>query len=196
MAFYVYDTETTGLPPKGKNIPLELRPHVLQFAGKLFDEDRNTIMQFSTLVVLPSGVEPQPEAFNVHGISAEKTLAFGLLPKTVLAMHRHMIDRSHTQIAHNHFFDQQRMNELAWRLSAPKIELGGKTCTADGLTEYMNIPPTERMKQFGFNGPKKPNLMECYTHFFNEEFSGAHDAMVDVDACALVFFEARDRGIM
>lgn len=196
MAYLIYDTETTGLPPKERNPPIEKRPHVLQFAAKLFDEDRNILQSINTLVKLPAGVEPHPKAFEVHGIDAAKTLAFGLAPKTVFAMFLHMIERSHTQVAHNHFFDRQRMNEMAWRLNAPKLELSGAVCTADGLTEYMNLPPTEKMKQYGFNGPKKPNLMECYTHFFNEEFSGAHDAMVDVDACARVFFEARDRGIM
>lgn len=38
----------------------------------------------------------------------------------------------------------------------------------------------------GFTKPKPPKLEECIRHFFDEALEGAHDALVDVRACARV----------
>ena len=55
----------------------------------------------------------------------------------------------------------------------------------------VNLPPTDRMRAAGRTGPKSPKLSECVQHFFSEEMIGAHDAMVDVRACARVFFHLK-----
>ncbi|AOW48412.1 3'-5' exonuclease family protein [Acetobacter ascendens] len=73
-----------------------------------------------------------------------------------------------------------------WRL------LGEKFCTMDAAAPLVNLPPTARMIAAGIDKPKAPKLEECIKHFFNEELKGAHDAMVDVRACARLFFHLRD----
>lgn len=49
-----------------------------------------------------------------------------------------------------------------------------------------------RMLAAGISKPKAPKLAECVKHFFGEDLAGAHDALVDVRACARVFFRLRD----
>jgi DNA polymerase-3 subunit epsilon len=44
----------------------------------------------------------------------------------------------------------------------------------------------------GFTRAKQAKLSECITHFFNEDLTGAHDALVDVRACARVFFHLKN----
>lgn len=61
-------------------------------------------------------------------------------------------------------------------------------CTCTKSTPILKLPPTEKMKAAGMNGPKSAGLAECIKHFFNEELTGAHDAMVDVRACARVYY--------
>ena len=47
--------------------------------------------------------------------------------------------------------------------------------------------PTERMRAAGRNHPKTPNLGEAYQHFTGNALDGAHDAMVDVNACIAIY---------
>jgi DNA polymerase-3 subunit epsilon len=58
----------------------------------------------------------------------------------------------------------------------------------EAAAPIVNLPPTERMLAAGFNKPKAPKLEECIHHFFGETLAGAHDALVDVRACARVYF--------
>ena len=43
-------------------------------------------------------------------------------------------------------------------------------------------------------GYKWPNLTELYNYLFQTGFPEAHDALVDVKACADCFFELKRRG--
>ena len=58
----------------------------------------------------------------------------------------------------------------------------------------VNLPPTEKMRAAGFDKPKPPKLEECIRHFFNEELGGAHDAMIDLDACRRVYIHLASVG--
>ena len=54
-------------------------------------------------------------------------------------------------------------------------------CTKDATTDICRIPT--RWGAF-----KWPTLMEAHVKLFGEEFSGAHGALADVEACARVYF--------
>ena len=64
----------------------------------------------------------------------------------------------------------------------------GKICTMEMSTDYCELP--------GPYGYKWPSLSELHYKLFNEYFDEAHDAAVDVRACANCFFELKDRGII
>lgn len=86
--------------------------------------------------------------------------------------------------------------ELFWRLTIEGLDLemncnkntGGLTlpCTMQASTNLCKIP--------GPYGFKYPTLQELHKHLFEVGFDGAHDAMVDVLACAKCFFELERMG--
>ena len=49
--------------------------------------------------------------------------------------------------------------------------------------------PIANIKFKNSNKLKSPKLIELYKHFYNEEFDGAHNAEVDVIACAKCYFK-------
>ena len=94
-----------------------------------------------------------------------------------------------TLVAHNIQFDADVLDIAYLRLRGrPKSEPGTRFCTMEAAAPIVNLPPTERMIATGFNKPKAPKLEECIKHFFGETLDGAHDALVDVRACARVYF--------
>lgn len=86
-------------------------------------------------------------------------------------------------VAHNKSFDMflirialRRYGLLtddmdAWWKALPTF------CTMKATTNLCALPG----KRGGFKWPK---LIEAYRHAFGEDFSGQHDAMADVKACA------------
>ena len=54
-------------------------------------------------------------------------------------------------------------------------------------SDIMKLPPTAKMVAAGFLKNKPPNLTEAYKHFVDPAgFQGAHGALADARACALV----------
>ena len=103
-------------------------------------------------------------------------------------------------VAHNIPFDEAALLSLWVRnyvgddATADWARLFGdleRFCTMRGATHLVDLPPTPRMIAAGFNKPKPPKLAECVRAFFSEDLDGAHDALVDVRACARVFFHLR-----
>lgn len=192
MYVLAFDTETTGLPQKRK--PLHDQPHIMQLAFSLYDPERRPIFEVSTLVALPEGVEPHPQAFAVHNISGQMTRDKGVSKEAALRLLAIAAVRADLIIAHNAEYDiglvrfETERTGAVYPLHERKV-----TCTCDIATPILNLPPTPKMVAAGFNKPKRAKLEECYRHFFGEELSGAHDALVDTRGCARVYFELLDR---
>lgn len=69
-----FDTETTGIIPKGVNDPCRQTaayPHVVQLSWKIGDKEGDFIIR-------PEGFTIPDEAAKVHGITTEKALAEGI----------------------------------------------------------------------------------------------------------------------
>lgn len=69
------------------------------------------------------------------------------------------------------------------------------------VTPIVNLPPTQKMINAGFNKPKPPKLIEAYRHFFGdadaEEFSAkAHGALADARATARLYFHLKREGLL
>jgi DNA polymerase-3 subunit epsilon len=76
-------------------------------------------------------------------------------------------------------------------VSVPVSDLwkaGKAECTQRLATPILKLPPTDRMKAAKRFHYKSPNLGEAYQHFTGQPLEGAHNAMVDVRACAAVYF--------
>lgn len=181
-----FDTETTGFAKY--NLPLEHtdQPHTVQLAAQLCKPDASIISSMN-LVVAP-GVSIPKQASDVHGISDEHAAQFGVTPMLAARMFRHLYSRAGLVVGHNVKFDISVIGTLLAR-QIDDTRLDKPTyCTMEAAKPIVDLPPTERMRAAGFNKPKPPRLEECVQYFFGEALEGAHDAMVDVEACKRVYF--------
>lgn len=191
-----FDTETTGLPNYRMPCGHELQPHLVQIAAILTDDDGSERASIN-LIVNPKVPIPA-QASLVHGITDELVDRAGVFTNTAVAMWDRLAERADTIVAHNIAFDLFLM-QVAWERAASAVSrtfdaahgTRARFCTMNAASHIMNLPPTERMVAAGFTKPKPPKLEECVSHFFGETLDGAHDALVDVRACARVYFHLR-----
>lgn len=184
-----FDTETTGLFSDRIPIDHQDQPYIVQLAAQLCRDDGRPVAGFSLIVDPGIGKVSIPaRASDVHGITDEIAVQFGVSAEYALSAFTHLYQRADLVCAHNIKFDRGIM-EVAIarhygtvkRLSKPLF------CTMEAATPIVNLPPTDRMKAAGFMKPKPPKLAECIKHFFDEDLPDAHDAMVDLAACRRVY---------
>ena len=190
MTILAIDTETTGFTKP--NLPLDHpdQPYIVQLAAQLCEDDGKPIAGFS--LIIDNGVEIPERAAAVHGITAEKAVQFGVSPTSALAHFAHFHQLADLIIAHNIKFDKMVMEVAMTREQGKEMRITKPCyCTMETATPVINIPPTDRMLDAGFNKPKAPKLEECIKHFFDEELEGAHDAMVDLTACLRVYLHLK-----
>lgn len=194
MNVLVFDTETTGLPKRRELISSPTYPKLVQFAGILYDEKRRPIITQSFVVnpLIPIPEIPQ----KVHGISDQCAEEFGFTRKTASGIINFMFSRASVAVAHNLEYDRGIIDHLFYTETKEPYKWPKKLiCTAESTTKILNLPPTDKMKQYGFTGPKKPNLSELYAYLFDGgTFEGAHDALNDTRACADCFWKMIDTG--
>lgn len=193
-----FDTETSGLPNK-RSPRLEFQPHIMQLAISLYDNERRPVYEVSTLVALPETATCSPEALETHGITPELSRRYGVQPVQAIALLRYACMRAELVVAHNLQFDEKLVEYAVQRAEQDFSPLAPirKFCTLEATTPLLRIPPTESMIKWGHGDKfKSPKLEEAYRHFFGEEISGAHDALVDTRACARVYYHLLDNGLL
>lgn len=177
-----FDTETTGKA----NFKLphfhESQPRLVQLGALLTDFNGKELSSID-LVINPQ-IEISVETSNIHGITTEIARACGVMEQTAVAAFEDLASRAHTIVAHNDDFDHLIMRAAAHRqgITDSAILRPRRFCTMKATTNLCKLPS-------GWGGNYKwPKLSEAYRHCFNEELLGAHNAMVDVRACARIFF--------
>jgi len=187
----VFDTETDGKRQKGKNPPLSSEPAITQIAAILF-LGRRPISHLSTFVQplnydkSPATI-PDEEFFIKSGITQATVDAGGIPLRTGLAMFNQMVRNADRIVAHNIQFDDPVVRSNYSRVTAPQREYWNtpKFCTMQTLENVLKLP--------GKYGYKWPTLDESYRALVDPNgFEGAHDAMVDVEACAKVLWACDD----
>jgi DNA polymerase-3 subunit epsilon len=191
MNYLFFDTETTGFPEDRLPIEHEDQPYVVQLAAMLCRDDGTMLGGFS--VVIDNGVAIPQKVVDIHGISDVLALEVGVLPRTAMGLFNHYSRRANLFVAHNIKFDWHMMAIMAARGGHAMPE-GDRFCTMEVSTPVVNLPPSERMVAMGINKPKPPKLAEAVKFFIGEDLEGAHDALVDVRACARVFFKLKELG--
>lgn len=193
-----FDTETSGLPNK-RSPRLELQPHIMQLAISLYDSERRPVYEMSVLVALPETATCSPEALATHGITPELSREYGMPAKNAIGLLRYACRRATLVVAHNLQFDEKLVSFDCQRNGEDfsPLDSVAKFCTLDATTPILRLPPTESMIKWGHGDKfKSPKLEEAYRHFFGEEISGAHDALVDTRACARVYYHLVDNGFL
>ncbi len=190
MYYLVFDTETTGLP-KNYQAPLDdfdNWPRLVQLAWQFYDGDGN-LWEEENLIIKPEGFVIPEEIAKIHRISQERALTEGLPLNEVLQKFSEAIKRADFLVGHNIDFDNNIVGSEFLRNSiANQLAEAKKICTMKLGVDICRLP--------GRMGFKWPNLNELHLCLFQENFSDAHDAMIDVRACARCFFEMKTRGLV
>ncbi|RFD19495.1 3'-5' exonuclease [Komagataeibacter melaceti] len=186
-----FDTETTGLPNYRIASGHEDQPHCVQLAAILTETD-GTERASMNVIIKPDGWDIPKQASDVHGITETIADMCGIREVVAAAAFYDLSQRANLLVAHNIKFDLQIIGTMYARAGRNWRLPSGRACTMEKSSPIVNLPPTDRMRAAGIDKPKAPKLGECYRHFFGEELIGAHDALVDVRACARLFFHIRD----
>lgn len=190
---FAFDTETTGKVDFQADYKAPKQPDLIQLGFKLISMENDgkyeTLYEVGVLVDT-SNLDPkrmwaiEPEAQNVHGISAEMVHDFGINPARAMDSFCKWMGHSDVIIAHNIQFDIRIMQTFAYRsqYSPGLFEDRPRYCTMTNSTNICKIP---HPRGYGF---KWPSLKEAYGMLVKPEgFGNAHNALADVNACIEVF---------
>lgn len=184
--YLFFDTETTGMIDFKASHEEAHQPHLVQLGAILTDASGRVRGELN-LLIKPTGWTVDPDAFDVHGISAEDCDQFGVPLPEALTLFGQLSACATVLVAHNIAFDRKILDIAVHRLSGSMDFSGHRQyCTMRESTRICNIP--------GPRGPKWPTLQEAHTHFFGHEFDDAHDAMADVRACMRIYFALNPTG--
>lgn len=192
--YLVFDTETTGLP-KNYQAPLDdfsNWPRMVQIAWAIFDaEGRNWLKK--SYIIYPDGYIISDEVAKIHRVTQERAMKEGVALKKVLDEFLEDVSKSEFLIGHNISFDENIVGaEILRQGMKDKLEvfLGvEKICTMKSSVNFCQIPSPR-------GSYKWPNLSELHNCLFKTGFDEAHDALVDVMACAKCFFELKRRDVI
>ncbi|MFA6994900.1 MAG: 3'-5' exonuclease [Patescibacteria group bacterium] len=189
--YLFFDTETTGLP-RNYQAPLDdflNWPRIVQLAWSLYDEDGG-LWESYNYIIKPVGFIIPEESTKIHHISQERARQEGIELQLALKYFLRDVDGAATLVAHNIDFDEKIIgSELLREKLINPLTAAHKICTMKSSAAYCQIASSR-------GGYKWPNLMELYTCLFKIGFADAHDAMIDVKACAECFFELKRRGVI
>jgi len=193
MITMFFDTETTGLPDWKSPSDAEHQPHMIQFASMLFRGEQ--LLMSVNALVRPDGWSISDEISGLTGITNEDADKFGYPEPTVYRLALRMIREADLLVAHNTPFDMRILRIASKRFGSEgepeKIKAKPTECTMRQASAIMKMPPTDKMKAAGFTKPKPPKLSEAHEHFFGQPLDGAHNAMVDLDACRRIWLHIR-----
>mgnify|MGYP002508459299 CR=1 FL=1 len=192
-----FDTETTGVIPRGKEEPLVYTndfPHVVQLSWKLGDKEGDFIIK-------PDGFTIPDAAAAVHGITTDRAIAEGVPYHDAFMQFFADVKASTALCAHNGAaFDIRVIVAEYVRMS--NVERASKFWAFlkslplyDTMTEPTIINFVGARFRDGKPG-KFPRLEELYAKLFNGESFPAHNSMEDVRALAKCFWECRNRGFI
>ena len=188
--YLFFDTETTGLPDDW-NAPisdLNNWPRLVQIAWLQYDQ-KGIKVSGRDCIIKPEGFTIPDEASQIHGISTERAMKEGVSLQMVLEEFSGLIDQSACLVAHNMNFDEKIVGAefLRQRVKNSLLETE-RICTMKASTDYCKLP--------GKYGYKWPKLSELHIKLFKKDFEEAHDASVDIAACAKCFWELKKIGII
>ncbi len=183
--YVVFDTETTGLPPKKANweTDYKLFPFIMQLSWKRSDEK-----EVKDFIIKPNGYEIPKEASDLHGITTEIAENEGVYLDEIIIEFIDDCRQAKNIIGHNIYFDTSS-------LKANTIKLINKNDLSGGWLNDINeaLDKSKRidtmMKTIKFcglpkphgNGLKFPKLQELHVKLFGHEFD-AHNSKNDVMA--------------
>lgn len=193
----VFDTETTNKWDFQAPWNDPKQPDLVQLGYKVFTKERQCVMEGGFLVDTSEreGFQMSPEAQNVHGISVKNLRLYGVAPEKAAETFLDWCEKSFLRVAHNQDFDEKIIDSFMFRTGFTPDSWKSTNqpfCTMKSTTPICKIPHPK-----GWNSYKWPSLQEAYAKLVDPRgFKGAHDALVDVNACADIFWTLKDRELI
>jgi DNA polymerase III epsilon subunit-like protein len=181
------DTETTGLPKDYKASVTDVAnwPRMVQLAWLVQGMGGSTTFKKRSLIIKPEGFVIPAEASAIHGITQERAMDEGVNLADAMEEFDADLVALPLAVCHNAPFDRAITGAERVRLGRPWGFTTAFKCTMAEGTNMCRLP--------GPRGFKWPTLQELYTFLFGKGFEGAHDALVDVEACARCYWEIQRR---
>lgn len=180
------------------------QPHIVQLAAILADENGNVKAEIN-FIIKPDNWTIPPEVSKIHGITTGDALEFGVPIALALNVFMSLYAKADFLVAHNVNFDLRMLRRYSKDLSKNIFEDGMTInyCTMKNMTDICKLELTDRQKssqkssngwspEGGWPKYKNPTLSEAYWHIFSDPLEGAHDAMVDTEACKDIFYYLND----
>ena len=145
-----------------------------------------------SFILKPEGFEIPSAVAKIHGISQEIALANGVSRAPVFREYLQTVAKSTGIVAHNSDFDMGFVHSECDRLGLiPYIDSLPIECTMRSSTAFCQLAHPN-----GRRGFKWPKLEELHYKLFKTSFSGAHNALVDVQITMKCYFELKRLGVM
>jgi len=188
--YLFFDTETTGLPRNYK-APLTNSsnwPRLVQHAWIITDE-AGAELEKHEYIIKPEDFTIPYQATKLHGITTEQANTEGILLEIVLREFVSALNEAEVLVAHNFNFDSKILGaEFVRKKMKSPLFNKPHICTMKSTTNFCNIP--------GPYGYKWPTLTELHLKLFGTDFKEAHNAIVDVKACAKCFFQLKKLSVL
>lgn len=202
MKFIVFDTETSGLPPRGQyKVALHninMWPHIVQFSYVIYDTDTKSVEHiYDSIIKVPKGIILDGESEKVHGITNKLSETKGINIEDALVEFNNHLKNVDMIVAHNLDFDLNMLRAEWYRLISNKsiahkysnsysIFCGKltnikKICTMKENIQRCNIISVS--KKDGKPYVKWPTLSELHNHIFGGRLYNLHNSLVDVAVC-------------
>ena len=193
--YLFFDTECNGLP-QFYDVDVHMTnnwPNVIQLAWIVTDEQGNVLKRKSHIIT-PNGFEINDNVANLTGITTTRAMREGIELTTALSDFISDVSNAQLLIGHNIDFDMKVVGCELYRNDMDYERLLSKNtlCTMKRSTYFCAIPKPRGK----FNDYKWPKLEELYRKLFGSTFSGAHDALADVEATMKCYFELKKKGIL
>lgn len=194
-----YDTETTGLPLFSEPSENPRQPHTVQLGALLVDLVTREVLEEMDVIIRPDGWTIPDEVAKIHGITTQFALEVGIPAKAAFTQFVGLwgANGSVKRIGFNEPFDARIVRIDMFRHFDEEAADAWKAGKAHDVLKVCQpickLPPTAKMiaARRG-NSFKPPKLTEAYLHFFGEELTGAHSALVDARATMRIHFHLED----
>lgn len=192
MKIFVFDTETTWFISK-KETDLDKQPRILQFAGILwtlidwvFTEEKRVNIMINPKIPIPYW---SSEIHHIYDVDVKNSPYIEEVIDDIMEY----INWPDIIIGHNIAYDED-MTKLELRRLQKEYKYRPKQvmCTMNQSINFCKLPKRNE------NSPwfKRPKLWELHKILFDEYFSWAHDAMVDVEATLKCFVELVNKKVI
>lgn len=186
MRVLIFDTETTGLPPK--NTPTnhtDKWPHIVQLSWAIYNDETKQIEEENDFIIsLGTHIHISPESTAIHGITSELSRARGVPIEVALFDFKHAANRCGRMVAHNLEFDKNMLIVEYYRARLfNTVFPPSEYCTMKNGTQICKLVKTWEDGRTSF---KYPKLIELYHTLYGTDVpspEGLHNAKVDVDVC-------------